>query len=476
MKITKIKIDSLYGVKHLELDGSGVELTGPKGSGKTSVIDSIKYALTNKSDRDWVVKNGEREGEIFIETDTGVSINRKKRTDAGDYIKVSELGKAVKSPQSFINEIFTPLQLNPVEFASWDKNVQNRAILDLIEFDWNTAWIKEQFGEIPKGVDYGQHILSVLESIQAKNGDYWTRREELNRKELYKRQQLTDIAQKIPQNYKADAWQSYDIKAKSVELQKVQETNSRIDRAIVFYQNYKDKVRGIEAEKDIEIAAEETAINVEKTGLASSIERLKAEIKAAEEKLLTLGEKLEDKKKIAVSACNEKIAKLDGDVEIAKQYKDLEKQSIAELQAELDEAITMKEYLSEYRSMVDMKAECEDFKTQSEELTRKITIARTLPGKVLESAQIPVQGLSVKDGVPLINGLPISNLSGGEKIELCIDITLAQKQNLEIVLIDGAEALDKESREKLYAKCKEKGLQIIAARTTDDNEFNIVEL
>lgn len=476
MKITKIKIDSLYGVKHLELNGNPVELVGPKGSGKTSVIDSIKYALTNKSDRDWIVKNGEREGEILIETDTGIGINRKKRTDAGDFIKVTEFGKQVKSPQSFINEIFTPLQLNPVEFATWDKNTQNRAILDLIEFSWDMEWIKEQFGEIPKGVNYSQHILQVLEDIQAKNGDYWLKREDFNRKELYKRQQLTDIAQKIPQNYKIDVWENYDIKNKTLELQKKQETNSKIDRAKVFYENYKDKVRGIEAERDMEIAAEETAINVEKTSLTSTIERLKAEIKAAEEKLQGLDEKLEDKKKIAVASCNEKIAKLDGDVEVAKKYMELEKIDISNLQEEIDEALKMKEYISEYRSMMQMKEECEEFKAESEELTRKINIARTLPGKVLETATIPVQGLSVKDGIPLINGLPISNLSGGEKIELCIDITLAQKQNLEIVLIDGAEALDKESREKLYAKCKEKGLQIVAARTTDDNEFNIVEL
>ena len=47
MKITKIKIDSLYGIKHLELDGKPIEIRGAKGTGKTSVIDSIRLALTN---------------------------------------------------------------------------------------------------------------------------------------------------------------------------------------------------------------------------------------------------------------------------------------------------------------------------------------------------------------------------------------------------------------------------------------------
>ena len=177
MKISKIVIDNLYGIKHVELDGSPVELRGKKGTGKTSVIDAIKLALTNRSSRDYIVRDGEREGEILIKTDCGIDINRKKRTDSGDYNKITNGGKPIQSPQSFLDGIFTPLQLNPIEFASWDKNAQNRAILDLIQFEWDINWIKEQFGELPSGVDYNQHILKVLDDIQSQNGDYWKRRE-----------------------------------------------------------------------------------------------------------------------------------------------------------------------------------------------------------------------------------------------------------------------------------------------------------
>ena len=58
MKTTKIKIKNLFGITETELDGSSIEITGKKGTGKTSVIDSIRYALTNASDRDYIVKNG----------------------------------------------------------------------------------------------------------------------------------------------------------------------------------------------------------------------------------------------------------------------------------------------------------------------------------------------------------------------------------------------------------------------------------
>ena len=85
MKITKIKIRNLFGIKETELDGRSIEISGKNGTGKTSVIDSIRYALTNKSDRDYIIRNGESEGEILIEAGADLYINRKKRTDKADY-------------------------------------------------------------------------------------------------------------------------------------------------------------------------------------------------------------------------------------------------------------------------------------------------------------------------------------------------------------------------------------------------------
>lgn len=79
MKISKITIKSLFGIKEWSGDGKNIELVGDNGTGKTSVIDAIRYALTNASDREYIIKNGETEGEIFIETDSGLSIDRKGR-------------------------------------------------------------------------------------------------------------------------------------------------------------------------------------------------------------------------------------------------------------------------------------------------------------------------------------------------------------------------------------------------------------
>lgn len=90
MKVSKIVIKNLFGISEKQLDGRNVELVGENGTGKTSVIDAIRYALTNKSDRDYIVRNGETEGEIIIETDTGLMIDRKARTMQSDYKSVKQ--------------------------------------------------------------------------------------------------------------------------------------------------------------------------------------------------------------------------------------------------------------------------------------------------------------------------------------------------------------------------------------------------
>ena len=145
----------------------------------------------------------------------------------------------------------------------------------------------------------------------------------------------------------------------------------------------------------------------------------------------------------------------------------------SQLQEEVDTAERMKKYLNEYRRMQGLEADVKRLKTESDELTRKIELARTLPGQILETATLPVEGLTVENGIPLIHGLPVSNLSEGEKLNLCVDVALSKPNNLQIILIDGAEKLSDENRNKLYRKCKDKGLQFVATRTTNDSELEV---
>ena len=476
MKTSKIIIKNLFGIKELALDNKDIEVTGTNGAGKTSIIDAIRYALTNNSERDYIVKNGESEGEILIETDTGLSINRKKRTAQSDYKSIEEDGRDVPKPESFLQQIFTPIQLDPVGFTLLSRQEQNREILNLIEFAWDLNWIKEKFGEIPQGVNYEQNILEVLAEIQSEKGQYFQKRQDLNREARNKKAFIEDIAVDIPDNYNFEKWDAYEIGPKYRELETIRSQNSIIERAKSFKSSYDNKLRGLQAERDISISTEEKTIASEKEGLLSTIERLKAEIKSAESKLLGLGEKLEDKKAIIESKYQEGLAKLNADIGTANEHSDKELVDTTLLQEEIDVAEAMKKHLNEYRRMLTMQDELEDLISDAATLTKKIELARELPAEILKTATIPVKGLTVKDGIPLINGLPVSNLSEGEKLDLCVDIAISNPASLQIILLDGTEKLSDANRKRLYTKCKEKGLQFIATRTTNQNEMEVTKL
>lgn len=473
MRTTRVKIKNLFGITETELDGRSVEITGTNGTGKTSVIDALRYGLTNQSDRKLIVREGASEGEIIIETDTGLMIDRRKRSEQADYKSVKENGREVMSPESFLRQLFTPLQLDPVAFTLMSEKEKNRAILDLVKFDWDLSYINEQFGEIPDWINYEQNILQVLNDMQSENGEWFKERQNLNRDIRNKIAFNEDIAKDIPVNYQAEKWENYDLGESYKKLEKMKEYNGRIERAKLFKDGYSDKLRKLEADKIMTIAAEEKAISAERENLLSDIERMKAEIKAHEDKLSTLDGKLEDKKMIAESRYNEQKAKLDKDILTADEYIGKEPVSCDELVAEIAEAERMKKHLNEYSRMIRMQAEIEELKAESDEYTRKIELARSLPGTILETAEIPIEGFTVKDGIPLINGLPVSNLSEGEQLSLCVDVAISKPNGLQIILIDGTERLSAENREKLYNRCREKGIQFIATRTTDSSEMEV---
>lgn len=476
MKISKIVIKNLFGIKEQQLDGKSVEISGSNGQGKTSILDSIRYALQNSSDRDYIVRNGETEGEILIETDTGLEINRKKRTQSCDYKSIKQNDKEVNSPETFLKDIFTPMTLDPVQFCEMSKQEQNRVILDLIEFDWDLNWIKEQFGEIPQGINYEQNILQILNDIQAENSPYYKARQDIARDMRNNVAFISDIAQSLPENYNADKWKDFDLTSKLKELMTIKEENSKIEEAKTFVSSYDNRVKGYEAERQIAIAAEEKNISIERENLEKENARLEEQIKANKDKLANLGKTLEDKKQIANLEYEKKVAALDESIGRAKEIYQKEPTDITALQEECDMAEKMKSYINEYERMKRYEDENEQLKLKWNEYDAKIEKARTLPGEILQNATIPIRGLTVENGVPLINGLPISNLSEGQKLELCIDVVLSKPNNLKLVLIDGIEKLSTENQNKIYEKCKQNGIQFISTKTTDDNELIIREI
>ena len=476
MRITKIKIRNLFGIKEYEQDGKSVELAGSNGVGKTSVIDAIRYALTNKSDRDYIVRKGETEGEILIETDTGLRINRKSRTNQADYKSVKQNGAEVGSPETFLRDIFTTLQLNPIEFMEMDKKKQNATILDMIEYDWDVNKIKEWFGEIPSWVSYDQNILQILDDIQSEKGEYFTHRQDVNRDIRNKKAFIDEIAQGIPAGYDVEKWKTASTSDLYHQIEQIRNDNQMIEKAQMLKDARDSKIRSFEADKQIAKSALDTEFSNRSHQIDQDILKLNNEIEALQTEKEGLAAQKQDKLELINQKYETNVAKYDAEVAEYAPYIDKEKKDVSDLVKDAEYMEKMKGHINEYNRMTDLQNEVEELSAESMDLTNKIEKARTLPGEILQNCNIPIEGLTVENGIPLINGLPVSNLSEGEKLDLCIDVSIQKPNGLQIILIDGTEKLSTGLREKLYKKCKEKGLQFIATRTTDDTAMTVVEL
>ena len=476
MNITKIKIKNLYGIKEYEADGRSVELSGKNGTGKSSVLDAIKYALTNKSNREYIVHNGETEGEIIVETDTGLSIDRKARTTKADYKSVKRNGLEVGSPEAFLRELFTPLQLNPIEFMNMDKKQQNAIILDMIEYPWDMDKIKEWFGEIPAWVSYDQNILSVLNDIQAENGDYYQNRRNIDRDIRNNKAFVEEIAASIPAGYDVERWENASVGDIYRQIERIQRENQLIEKAKMLRDSRESKIRKFDADREIDITALDREIANRANQIEKSIASLEEQIREYQKEKEQLASKKQDKLEVIEQTYRANVAQYDAEVAEYVEYMDKEPGDVTELQEHAHEIENMQSHINEYKRMLRLQDEIAEMREESQQLTDKIEKARTLPGEILANCSIPIKGLTVENGIPLINGLPVSNLSEGEKLDLCIDVALQNPNGLNIILIDGVEKLATDMREKLYAKCKEKGLQFIATRTTDDEDMTVVTL
>lgn len=478
MKISQLKIESLYGIEQLELDGKSIELTGSNGVGKSSVLDAIRLALTNNSKRKYIVKNGEKEGSVFVKLDNGISIDRKKRIDKSDYKSIKDNnGNEINSPETFLKDIFTPLQLEPVEFLSMSEQEQNRILLNLIEFNRDKKdFIQEKFGEVPSWVNFDNSILEILNQIQSKEGIYYQNREEINRNIRNGIAIIQDLAKDIPENYDYDKWKNYTLSDKYEELNKDKSFNEKIDKSIAYKEDYANKIKQMETIENNTLLQIEADKVKEKNKITTEILELKNRIELLQKELENVDIKYE---KVISETKSETIAekaKLDENIKIANEWASKTKKNTSALEEELKIAEEMKGHLNEYDKMQEVQNKVNVMQESSKTLTDKIELARQLPGEILKEAKIPVKNLSVENGIPLVNGLPVGNLSEGEKLQLCVDVTISDENKLKLILIDGTEKLSEENRKKLYEICKEKGLTVIATRTTDSSTLNIIDL
>lgn len=325
-------------------------------------------------------------------------------------------------------------------------------------------------------MNYEQNILAVLNDIQAENGTYFRIRQDVNRDIKSKKSVVNDIKAALPQDYDGSQWENVNVGELYTQIEKIRKSNEQIEKAKRLKDGYENKLRAIEADRDIALSALNSEMVAKERNIETQLATLKEQINSLEKEKAGLSSVRADREKVIQSEYRESVAKHESTVMSYSEYVDMELQPVDALLKKAEDTEKMKSHINEWRRMLSLQEDIKQLTEKSTSYTEKIEKARNLPGEILEKATIPIEGLSVKDGIPLIHGLPVSNLSEGEKLDLCIDVAIQNPAGLQIILIDGVEKLSTEMRERLYSKCKEKGLQFISTRTTDSKELTVIEL
>lgn len=145
MKIVGLEVSNIKRVSAVDIDPDKnfVVIGGNNAQGKSSVLDSITYALCGKrSLPDDPIKHGKRKAEIVVDMDDIVV----KRTfsGSGTKLKVTSKNGSVSSPQKILDGLIGKLSFDPLSFAKMDSKKQLEQLKKLVGLDFEDLDIDRQ--------------------------------------------------------------------------------------------------------------------------------------------------------------------------------------------------------------------------------------------------------------------------------------------------------------------------------------------
>lgn len=134
-RIVRLQAENIKRIEAVDItpDGDLVIVAGKNGHGKTSVLDSIMYALGGK---DCVaqepVRRGSAKGKIVV--DCGEFTATREFTQSGQQLVLkSKTGQPIKQPQTFLDSILGQLSFDPLAFTQMKPKERLESLLSLTE-------------------------------------------------------------------------------------------------------------------------------------------------------------------------------------------------------------------------------------------------------------------------------------------------------------------------------------------------------
>ena len=194
-----------------------VTITGRNGQGKSSILDSILWALGGK---DYVQGMPIRQGEekAMIKLDLGNYIIKRSFTDKGTYLTVeNKEGFKTTSPQKILDDMMGQVTFDPLEFMRQDGKKQYETLRNVVSLD----------------VD--------IDALDAQNKTDFDERTNVNRK--IKELEAQIVAYNIPDDTPDEL---IDVGELSKEIRNIEETERRLENVTQQAKNVVAEIDALE--------------------------------------------------------------------------------------------------------------------------------------------------------------------------------------------------------------------------------------
>lgn len=419
LKIVSLTSENVKKLTAVEItpDGSLVIIGGKNGSGKTSVLDSIKWALGGQGTIDpQPIRNGEDTAKIVIKLDGDKQLVVERRiTESGSTLEIRNgEGFKASSPQTLLDQLCGKIAFDPLEFARMAPAKQAETLRGLV------------------GLDFSK--------IDDERRKLFDKRTLVNRDAKALKAEID--ANPIP----ADA-PTGEVSIASL----VDEANHR--RAVNKYNAEKRAVPGY-IRKQLEKAG------ADQDSVSADIVRLERELKEKKDQLSLIS--------VAIDCLNNDIKRAE---DVCTALADLD---VAEIEEQIKSAGAVNEA---FRKVQATKALMKRHEAKQEEsISLSVSIAELDASKQnqLAAASWPIDGLGFSESGVTFNGFPLEQSSSAEQTKISVAIGLALNPRLRVLLIRDGSLLDEESMAVIAQMAKDADAQFWIERVGEGAECSVI--
>lgn len=419
MKIIRLTASNVKRLKAVEIAPQGhvVTITGRNGSGKSSTLDAIQYALAGK---DAICREPLRRGEKkgMVECDLGEYVVRRTFTEGGGgtlTVRAPD-GAIYPSPQALLDRLNGRLTFDPLAFARMDPKQQAETLRGLL------------------GLDFAA--------------------QEAERARIYAERTAVNAAGKALRA-------RYDAMPHHPDAPEAEVSASEILAEQEQAQRRNEKVRDLRARAD---AKRDRASACERARLsaAASVDEAKAEI-VRWQKVLA-----ERERELAAATTEAENAK--AEAVATMQDASEPEQDLAPFRARIAEVEATNRKVRENRARAELGRELDQRRAESQRLTDAIEAIDRAKAEAIAAARMPVEGLGFDaTGLVTLHGLPFDQASQAEQIKVSVAMGLALNPTLKVLLVRDASLLDADSLALVAQMAQEADAQVWLEEVESDD-------